>query len=301
MTILPHLWFDTQAKEATAFYVSLFPNSSVTNVTTISGTPSGDCDIVSFSLAGRPFMAISAGPYFTLNPSISMFVTFDSDLSSEAVAKGEAEIVAAWDKLSDGGKVMMPFQAYPWAKKYGWVQDKYGLSWQLSMSERHVTSQMITPLLMFTKGVAGKARAAMDKYVALFPNSSVDMAVPYAEGEGDTVGFLKHARFTLGGQTFMAMDRSGPHAFGFNEAVSLVVKCDTQEEIDRYWEALSAVPESEQCGWLKDKFGVSWQIVPTAMDEMMASGDAEAIDRVTKAFMGMKKFDLAALRKAYEA
>ncbi len=288
--IIPHFWYDKEAKEATALYVSLFPNSKIQNIKTLKDTPSGDCDMVSFNLAGQDFMAISAGPYFKLNPSISLFAVFDT----------EAEIEAVWNKLMEGGKALMPYDTYPWAQKYGWLQDKFGLSWQLSMSENHKMEQKITPLLMFTQHKAGMAKAAMEEYVKIFPNSNIQMMAQYEKGEGDKEEFIKHARFILSGQNFMAMDSSGPHEFIFNEAVSFIVKCDTQEEIDYYWEKLSAVPESEQCGWLKDKYGVSWQITPTAMDRMMASGDAEAIARVTQAFLKMKKFDIATLEAAYE-
>jgi predicted 3-demethylubiquinone-9 3-methyltransferase (glyoxalase superfamily) len=126
------------------------------------------------------------------------------------------------------------------------------------------------------------------------------MLVPYEEGEGDVAGYIKHARFSLLGQNFMAMDSSGPHAFVFNEAISFIVSCETQEEIDTYWEKLSADPKAEQCGWLKDKFGVSWQIVPTAMNEMMGKGTPEQKARLTQAFLKMKKFDIAILEKAYQ-
>src|ERR687896_658998 len=141
--ITPHLWFDKEAKEAAEFYASIFPNSKITNVTTIHDTPSGDCDVVSFELSGQPFMAISAGPLFK-----------------------------------------------------------------------------------------------------------------------------------------------------FNESISFIVNCETQEEIDRYWEKLSAVPESEQCGWLKDKYGLSWQIVPARMDEMLNNGTEEQVARVTEAFLPMKKLNI---------
>ncbi len=288
--IIPHLWFDKEAKEATAFYVSLFKDSKIEHITSITDTPSGDCDMVTFKLAGQEFMAISAGPYFKLNPSISFFVVFDK----------ETEIEAVWNKLIDGGKALMPYNTYPWAHKYGWLQDKYGLSWQLSMSEHHKLEQKITPLLMFTKDVAGKTKEAIDSYTSIFPNSKTEMVVPYGKGEGDTEGFIKHARFTLNGQNFMAMDSSLKHDFTFNEAFSFIVNCDTQEEVDSYWQELSAVPEAEQCGWLKDKYGVSWQIVPSIMKEMMSSGNKEKIQRVTKAFLKMKKFDIAKLKEAYE-
>lgn len=288
--IVPHLWFDKEAKEATAFYTTLFKDSKVEHITTITDTPSGDCDIVTFKLAGQDFMAISAGPYFKFNPSISLFVVFDN----------EKEIEEVWNKLIDGGKALMEYNTYPWAQKYGWLQDKYGLSWQLSWSDNHKMEQKITPLLMFTKQFAGKAKEAIVDYTSIFSNSKIDMEIPYEKGDGDVEGYIKHARFRLKGQHFMAMDSSGPHEFIFNEAISLIVNCDTQEEIDHYWEKLSADPESEQCGWLKDKYGVSWQIVPTRMNEMMTEGTKEQIDRVTQAFLKMKKFDIKTLEEAYK-
>jgi predicted 3-demethylubiquinone-9 3-methyltransferase (glyoxalase superfamily) len=148
--IVPHLWYDTEAKEAVEFYTTVFPDSKVTNVTTLHDTPTGDTDIVSFELFGQPFMAISAGPLFK-----------------------------------------------------------------------------------------------------------------------------------------------------FNESISLMVYCEDQEEIDQYWDKLSADPEAEQCGWLKDKYGLSWQIVSKRMDEMLQGGTAEQVARVTQAFLPMKKLDIGELERAY--
>jgi predicted 3-demethylubiquinone-9 3-methyltransferase (glyoxalase superfamily) len=288
--ITPHLWFDKEAKEATAFYASLFPDSKIEKINTITNTPSGDCDIITFKLVGQEFMAISAGPYFKFNPAISLFVTFDN----------EAEIDKVWQALAESGEVLMEYSAYPWAKKYGWLKDKYGLSWQLSYTESNLLVQKITPALMFTKEMAGKAKEAILEYTEIFPNSKVELMLPYEKGEGDEEGFVKHSRFTLLGQDFIAMDSSAAHDFIFNEAVSFIVNCDTQEEIDYYWDKLSAVPEAEQCGWLKDKYGVSWQIVPSSMDEMMSGDDKERTSRVTQAFLQMKKFDIAKLKEVYE-
>jgi predicted 3-demethylubiquinone-9 3-methyltransferase (glyoxalase superfamily) len=288
--IVPHLWFDKEATEAAAFYTSLFKHSKVNSVSTITDTPSGDCDIVSFTLAGQNFMAISAGPVFKFNPSISFFTIFDD----------AAEIDAAWNKLVVGGKVLMPYQVWPWAKKYGWLQDKYGLSWQLSMSEHPQVGRKITPLLMYTGSATGKAKEAIEFYTGIFPNSKIDMLAAYEKGEGDQEGFLKHARFTLCGLRFMAMDSSVKHEFNFNEAISFLVSCNSQQEIDHYWTALSADPKAEQCGWLKDKFGVSWQISPRIMEEMLSMGTEEQKKRVTQAFLKMKKFDIASIEKAFE-
>lgn len=296
--IIPHLWFDTQAKEASEFYVSLFPDSEVTSVQTLSGTPSGDCDLVSFRLWGHSFMAISAGPYFALNPSISFMVNFDPAQDADAATR----IDAVWEKLAEGGKVLMPIGAYPFSKRYGWVQDKYGLSWQLILTnpEGEVRPHIV-PSLLFVGDNCGKAEEATDFYLSVFKDAKRGTIARYPAGmDPDKEGSIMFTDYMLAGQWFAAMDSGQKHEFAFNEAVSLLVNCDTQEEIDYYWEKLSAVPEAEQCGWLKDKYGVSWQISPSSLNEYMSKGTREQADRVTHAFLQMKKFDLAKLQDAYE-
>jgi predicted 3-demethylubiquinone-9 3-methyltransferase (glyoxalase superfamily) len=106
--------------------------------------------------------------------------------------------------------------------------------------------------------------------------------------------------FMIESQWFAAMDSAREHNFAFNEAISLIVYCDTQKEIDYYWEKLSSVPEAEQCGWLRDKYGLSWQITPAVLGEMLQNGTKQQAARVTQAFLQMKKFDIAALEKAYK-
>lgn len=296
--IVPHLWFDTQAKEATEFYTSIFPNSQILSTRVITGTPSGDCDIVSFELMGMPFQAISAGPYFTFNPAVSFMVNFDP--SSDASARTRIDEV--WGKLSEGGTVLMEMGEYPFSERYGWIQDKYGLSWQLIYTDPEGEDRpAIIPSLLFSGDVHGKAEEASLFYLSVFKDAKKGMTAYYPAGmEPDTEGTVMFADFMLEGSWFAAMDSAHMHKFGFNEAVSFIVNCDTQEEIDYYWEKLSAVPEAEQCGWLKDAYGVSWQINPTIMEEIMASGDAVKISRVTEAFLQMKKFDIAKIKAAYE-
>lgn len=295
--IIPHLWFDTQAKEAAEFYCAAFPDSTITDVTVLHNTPSGDCDVVSFELAGYKFMSISAGPYFKLNPSISFMVNFDPSHDKQA----REHLDALWGKLSDGGKVLMELQEYPFSERYGWVQDKYGVSWQLILTDPKGDERpFIIPSLMFVGDVCGKAEEAMNYYMSVFKNSKAGMTARYPAGmDPDKEGTLMFADFMIENQWFACMDSARMHEFTFNEAISLLVSCNTQEEIDAYWEKLSAVPEAEQCGWLKDKFGVSWQISPSDMGDMM-HGDAEKVARVTEAFLQMKKFDLATLKRAYE-
>jgi predicted 3-demethylubiquinone-9 3-methyltransferase (glyoxalase superfamily) len=297
--ITPHLWFDKEAKEAAEFYTSAFRdtfgatqgNSAVKNITTLHGTPSGDADIVPFELLGYEFMSISAGPYFKLNPSISFLVACNS----------KEEVDALWKKLAEGGMALMELGQYPFSERYGWIQDKYGVSWQIMFTGGFELKQKIVPTLMFVGAQCGKAEEAMNFYASIFRNAKVGDIMRYGKGEEpDKEGTVKHAAFTLEGQEFAAMDSAQEHKFAFNEAVSLLVHCETQEEIDYYWGKLSAVPEAEQCGWLKDKYGVSWQVAPTAMDEMLKTGDPKKIARVTEAFLKMKKFDLAKLQEAYE-
>lgn len=295
--IIPHLWFDKEAKEAASFYVAAFGGDSrVTHTSVLEHTPSGNCDIVAFDLCGYSFMAISAGPYFKLNPCISFMVNFDPSKDPNA----RQHLDALWAVLSQGGTPLMPIDEYPFSKRYGWIQDKYGVNWQLILTRPEGEPRpFIIPSLMFTGDNTGNAEAAIDFYVSVFKNSKRGITATYPPGAApEKAAKIMFADFMLEGQWFAAMDSGHMHAFGFTEALSLLVQCDSQEEIDAYWRALSAVPEAEQCGWLKDKFGVSWQVNPAELQRIMQSGDKEKIARVTKAFLQMKKFDLAALRKA---
>ncbi len=273
--IVPHLWYDKEAKEAAEFYASIFPDSKITNVTTIHDTPSGDSDIVSFELWGQKFMAISAGPIFKLNPSVSFMVNFDPSREKNASEK----ITEVWNKLSEGGKVLMSLDRYPFSEKYGWIQDKYGLSWQLILTNPEGEERpAIMPSLLFVGDNCGSAEEAINFYLSVFKNAKQGLIARYPKGmEPDKEGTIMFSDFMLESQWFTAMDSAHEHKFNFNEAISFMVYCDTQEEIDYYWERLSAVPEAEQCGWLKDKYGISWQIVPSEMDQMRARAHQSSV------------------------
>lgn len=287
--IVPHLWYDTEASEAAKLYASVFAESRILGSTKLEGTPSGTAEIVSAKFWDLEFQLLSAGPYFKFTPAISFLVACDSP----------AEVDRIWRPLREGGSELMPLDTYPFSGHYGWLQDRYGLSWQVMFMGDLKYRQRITPTLMFTGSVCGAAEEALQFYTSVFGGSSVDMIARYEEGEGpDAPGTVKHGAFTLEGMSFAAMDSAYVHGFTFNEAISFIVYCDTQEDIDYFWERLSAHPEAEQCGWLKDRYGVSWQIVPTAMDRMMSTTDKAAQQRVTEAFLGMKKFDIAELERA---
>lgn len=289
--IVPHLWYDKEAKEAALFYTGIFEGSQILEEAVIENTPSGDAGTVSFELAGQEFQAISAGPFFRLNPSISLMVDCHS----------VEEVNTKWKALAEEGTELMPLGEYPFSKWYGWIQDRYGLSWQLMYNDNGQAAQKLTPCLLFSNEVSGRAEEAIKYYTEVFENSETGIISRYKEGEAASSNAkINYGAFKLSGLDFVVMDNTFEAEFGFNEAFSFIVNCENQQEIDYFWEKLSAVPEAEQCGWAKDRFGVSWQIVPVIMEEMMKSEDREKVQRVTEAFLKMKKFDLEALKKAYD-
>jgi predicted 3-demethylubiquinone-9 3-methyltransferase (glyoxalase superfamily) len=282
--IVPHLWFDKEAKEAAGFYTSVFPDSEITYSTVIKGTPSGDCDIVGFRIMGYQFAAISAGPPFKFNPSISF----------HARCRTAEEVDSAWEKLSEDGKVLMELGEYPFSRRYGWVQDRFGLSWQVIFSEGDY-KQRVMPALMFTKESCGRAEEALGFYSRVFHRSKSQVLMRYGKGEEpDKEGAVKYAQLTLEGEEFGVMESARNHDFAFNEAISFIINCKDQKEIDYFWGMLSAVPEAEQCGWVKDKFGVSWQITPESMSELMGRNP----EKTTPVMLRMKKIIIEDLRKA---
>ncbi|HET9657512.1 MAG TPA: VOC family protein [Kineosporiaceae bacterium] len=290
--ITPFLWFDDQAEQAMEFYTSIFDDSRIEHIERYPDESldphfagmTGKVITGSFRLRGRPFLCLDGGPEFQINPSISFFCTFDD----------RATIESTWRRLSQDGKVLMEFQAYPWSPAYGWLQDRYGVSWQLALATDNPPPQPITPLLMFTGPTGGRAEQAMRDYTTLFEDSGIDTIAPYEEADPDTPGLVKHARFHLGDNHFMAMDSTLAHDFTFNEGVSLFVSCQDQAEIDRYWNTLTADGGEEgQCGWCKDRFGVSWQVTPANIGQLLSAGPG-----AVQALMRMQKIDIAELERA---
>ncbi|WP_300564514.1 VOC family protein [Flavobacterium sp.] len=275
--IYPCLWFDGQAKEAAEFYCTVFPNST---------SKEENSFVALFESAGQKFMCLNGGPNFKINPSISFFV----------VCETEEELDSIWSKLLEGGPILMALDKYPWSEKYGWIQDKFGVNWQLSFGKLADVGQKFTPALMFTQNQHGNAEKAVNFYTSVFENSSIRGILKYDDNEPVEAGKVKHAQFQLDKTVFMAMDGGMAHDFKFNEAVSFVVSCKDQAEVDYYWDKLTEGGEESMCGWLKDQFGVSWQIVPEILEELMS--DPERFPRVMQAFMQMKKFDIATLLKA---
>jgi predicted 3-demethylubiquinone-9 3-methyltransferase (glyoxalase superfamily) len=294
--MVPCLWFDDQAELAARFYAETFPSGRVTAVSHYpqsgnnpSGKPPGSVLTVELEIAGQRFTALNGGPHFTINPTISFFVYVETAREAESL----------FERLASGGDVLMPLSEYPWSTCYGWVKDRFGVSWQVIAGPRAIGVSTIAPCLMFAGPRHGQAESALQTYARIFRDARVDAIERYAASEGPE-GTVKHGRLAIGRQTLIAMDSHIDHGVAFNEAVSLQVMCEDQAELDRYWVALSEGGEGGPCGWLKDRFGVSWQVVPSQIAEWMTSTDTAARDRAFQAVMGMRKLDIAAIQAAFE-
>jgi predicted 3-demethylubiquinone-9 3-methyltransferase (glyoxalase superfamily) len=294
--IVPCIWLDDQAEEAAAFYTGILPDGRITATSCYpesganpSGKPPGSVLTVEFEVAGQRFTVLNGGPLFAPNQSLSFFLRVDS----------AAEADKLYAALIEGGEALMPLGSYPWSERYGWVKDRFGVSWQVIAGSRPPGGAAIAPCMMFSGGQQGRAEEALRFYASVFADGLIESVERYLPGEGP-VDSVKHGRVMLAGQELIAMDSHVTHGITFNEGLSLQVMCKDQDELDHYWDALGDGGEHGPCGWLKDRFGFSWQIAPANIDQWMASKDSAAKDRAFRAMLGMKKLDLAALQKAFE-
>ncbi|MEH6308261.1 VOC family protein [Olivibacter sp. CPCC 100613] len=277
-TIYPCLTIKDKAVEAAAFYLAIFGDGKI-----IQQSPFA----IQFLMSNQKFLLLNDGPSSQPNAAISFMVN----------CKSNEEVEYYWNQLIEGGRVLMPINTYPWSTKYGWLVDQYGVSWQLFTATEGEQMQKFTPTLMFTGTKAGKAAKAIAFYTQVFPNAETGGIFTCNEGEGDRTDFIKHARFSIDDFAITAMDSSMDDPIDFNDAISFVVACDTQSEIDYYWEQLSTRGGREiACGWLQDKFGISWQIIPKKLSALIE--DPERAPKVMNALMQMKKLVIADLENA---
>lgn len=284
------------ADGAVELYTSLFEDSSVGDRLKyteagqdIHGREPGSTMSIEFSLAGRDFMALNGGPYTRLNPAISLAVACPS----------ADEVDRLHDALVTDGKTLMELGSYDWAERYCWIEDRWGLSWQITYPHENIPAEKtVAPSFLFVGDVYGRGQEALDFYTSIFDDSRIDQVVP--NEQGDAAGTVLWSQFTLRGETYSLMENGDEHEFEFNDGYSLMVECESQEEIDRYWDELGKDSQKlGPCGWLKDRFGVAWQIAPVRLDEMLRDGNPDQVRRVTDCFMKMQKLDLAELETVY--
>jgi predicted 3-demethylubiquinone-9 3-methyltransferase (glyoxalase superfamily) len=270
--ITPCLWFDNQAKKAAALYCSVFEKSKITTQSPI---------VTEIEVSGQKFILLDGGPMYHPTPSISFYY----------ICENVQEIEHIWDAFSKDGSIMMPLDKYPWCEKFGWVTDKFGISWQLALGKLSDVGQKITPCLLFTGKQYGRVDEAIELYSTIFENLKVDEILRYGANKlPNKEGKVKHAQIDVDGQKLMLMESAAEHNFSFTEGVSLTLYCETQEEIDYYWEKFTESGEESRCGWLKDKFGVSWQIIPTILGKIMS--DPAKAGKAAQAFMSMRKLNI---------
>ena len=276
--ITPCLWFNNQAKEAASLYCSAFAQSKITSQSPI---------VTEIEVSGQKFILLDGGPMYKPNPSISFY----------CICENEQELDNAWNIFSKEGKVLMGLDKYPWSEKYGWITDKFGISWQLALGKLSDVGQKITPCLLFTGKQYGRVDEAITHYSSIFKDANIDGILRYGANElPDTEGKVKHAQMSLDGQKFMLMESAAAHDFNFTEGVSLTVYCETQEEIDYYWEKFTESGQESMCGWVKDKFGVSWQIIPVQLGKIMS--DPAKAGKAAQAFMSMRKLNIEQIVQA---
>lgn len=278
--IFPCLWYNGEGNVAAQLYAEVFGGKI------LADSPM----VVTVELFGQQVMLLNGGPVFQPNPSISIMVMCET----------AEEVEDYYTKLLPGGKVLMELGSYPWSEKYAWISDKFGVSWQFYKGEK--TEQKLVPTLMFIQQNNGKCREAMSYYTSIFPNSKVESELAHPEASGDLTGMVAHAQFNINNYMLYAMDGGTTHDFNFTEGVSIVVMTADQVETDKYWNALTADGGQEsQCGWLKDKYGVSWQIVPKKLTELMSDPNREKAQKVVEAMLKMKKIVIADLETAYNS
>ena len=279
-TLTPNIWFAGDAEDGAALYARALPATRITRtdryptegLLPFQEPLAGKVLTIQLDGPGCDLVLINAGPEFRPTPASSFTVTFGAADDTDAVAALDAAATA----LADGGRVLMPLQRYPFSDRYTWVEDRYGVSWQLTVAFPDAPAEpSIVPTLLFGGPAQDRAAEAIAEWTGLIPGSEVVRTVPYDEATGPAAaGAVMFAEIRLADQRVYVMDAGSAQDTTFTPAVSYQLACPDQAEIDRVWAVLSTVPEAEQCGWLADRYGMSWQIVPANLGELMTRPNA---------------------------
>lgn len=269
-SMYPCIWFDTEAHQAVEFYQSIFKSISIISKNDF---------VVYFEFDGTKFMALNGGKNYKPSPAVSYFVYCGGD---------ENKIDTIYEQLSQDGTILMPLNTYDWSAKYAWVIDKYGVSWQLDIDPIN-NPQKIVPALLLVNEKASKVNEVCNYYLNVFNDSKLMMTYG-----GETPAF---AQLKLNNYLINIVSGEGEsYDFDFTGGNSFVVECNTQHDIDTYWNYFLKDGEESMCGWIKDKYGVWWQIIPAVLKDLMSNPDTA--QKASAAFFKMKKFDIATLLNA---
>ena len=208
----PCLWFDVNARDAADFYISAFPSSKMLDSNEM---------VTTFELFNTKLMALNGGPMYKMTPAFSFSV----------YCENEQETQRLYNLLSENGKILIPLNKYDWSPFYAWIEYKFGVSWQLDANSSGQKEKII-PTLLFVNQKNTLVRDAVEYYKNIFPGSDTIFEAPYPPGSGMPAGSLLFARFQLNGNVFNIMSSTEPHDYDFTPGNSIVVECDTQEEID---------------------------------------------------------------------
>jgi predicted 3-demethylubiquinone-9 3-methyltransferase (glyoxalase superfamily) len=243
--------------------------------------------VIKLCIGEMNVMLLDGGPKYSPNASISLFIGLTD----------ENEIEQTYHTLIEGGEALMPLGTYPWSQKYGWLKDKYGFTWQIMKMENSPTDMMVWPSILFANQNYGHAEAFFEKYTKLFKQSSILQIERYGSYQPEYEGKIMYSQFILSDTMMSAMDGPGDHQHDLTEGVSLVIECDTQAEIDQNWDGLLVGGGVEsRCGWLKDQFGISWQVIPKILYDLM--NNPVMAPNVGQALSKMVKLDIDTLIKA---
>ena len=232
-------------------------------------------------------MAMNGGLHYKVNSAVSYFIYCES----------EKEILRIYDALKEEGTLLMPLGKYEWSPQYAWVIDKYGVNWQLDV-EAINNSQKVVPNLLFVNNKNHLVGSAVDFYTEVFKKSSTLMKAPYPPDAGMPQGALLFAQYKLYDVIFNAMSSTMQHDYDFTPGNSFVIECSSQDEIDYYWQKLGEEGQYSRCGWLTDRYGLSWQVIPNFLPKLTA--DPIKGPKVIQAFMSMTKFEIEPLLEAAE-
>ncbi|MDX1447045.1 VOC family protein, partial [Lishizhenia sp.] len=264
--------------EAARFYTEYLHN-----VQLISESPF----LIGLSIDGTRVTLMNGEGVDKKSPSFSFYYLFET----------EQEFDRVYQKFIEEGKILMPLDQYPWSEKYTWVEDKFGVTWQLALGNLELVNQRVSPFLTFSGDNFGRGEQALNLYQSLFEDFQSGGILKYdAQSGKDSEGKIQHTQFRINDTMVMLSENPESHTWNFSEGASFMLLCDTQEEIDFFWNELSTGGEEMRCGWLIDQFGVSWQIIPSVLGDLLQ--DQSRIEAVSEAFLGMKKIDIDTLTLA---